>query len=220
MSTFPSHLVGEWYEPQTGRMFVIAEKSFEFHLIRGFELEGDGDGDGWGKFTIAPYNTPFTWNITWRTMFGQIPSIVLSSDDEDVLLWRRPTDFSYRESLGGVYLEMLQSDVEKLYGRAPIVKGKSLYQTWYYPDTKWAVKFYNGLVSRIAIPKGSYRRFDNSGLNAYNNYLEYKRAYGDNNLNRDDMVRLSKSEFIWFDNSSQWKEFEDTDWIEMNIYGF
>lgn len=214
---FPESLRGKWVDAATGQTFEFSETTFNNLTLNNFIVDDGDEKYGSGKFIIQTSSVPYTYKLSWNVVHGNIPFIFI---DGFRTLWRKPADFSYRETMGGLHLGMLKSEVESTYGKAPVVDYKFFSETWYYPDTKWAVGFDGGILTKIAIPKGSTRCFDNSGMKADNKPEEFKTAYNDTDLKAVDKVVLGPSEYILFNNSDKWKHFLEAEWVELNSYGF
>ncbi len=212
-------VIGKWYDYNDKLIYTINDYTINGYSLQSISGLVGSNAIGSGKFVVLVNGKPLTISMSWDNSNRNARTLKIGNGQ-----YHSERVAQYAESVGGVHLGMTIPEVERLYGTAPIIKNISHSNIWFYPQDKWAICFEGGIVKRIAIPKGSTRKFDKTGFNADTPVFDYKAAYSDS-TSMFERIIIGKNEYIWINMNddaygSVWGHVFYGDFVELNPYSF
>ena len=208
IDTVLERMAGTWYDEDGGAVLTI-----EGRMINGCEAVAMEHGAGSPKagdaeFHIKEVGGERTLHIGWR-LFGGAGDYITLADGE--ALQRTPDPVGF-ESVSGIHFGMRLRIVQEILGKGEELRAYDDYPadyprwicSWYYQDKGLMVLNEDGIVTGLALLKGSKLHFDRSGLGVNDSREAYDRIYGlpeiyeDSSRDRAAVYRIAPGEALIF----------------------
>ena len=176
------YTVGKWCD-ESGHHWVdlTSDRINGVRISNAENIEINGS-DGSADLIIADISGDWTLKVTWH-----------NGDDgryitlDGLKLVPMKNQAPVCETIGGIYLDMSQDALKRVYGQGNILSDEQVYDMcgvncdgWYYPNDKLiiTIDYRTSTVDRIIMLQGSDKFLDNSMLNVSSPLDKYPGIYG------------------------------------------